>query len=142
MRELSGVVPLVRRRDQIEPISALTMTVGDYYEEKRRRYRLNLRGVYERDLRRLFHDRGNGARGLPAASYLRDARPAIRDLVVSTTGAPRYDVDRLLRQLIHRSADLDLVVAGGAARANGRHTRRVAAQLARYLAEGHAALTR
>jgi hypothetical protein len=141
MRELSGVDPLVRRRDQIEPISELTMTLGEYYEEKRRRYRLNLRGVYERDLRRLFHDRGNGAGGRDAASYLRDRRPAIRELVVSTTGAPRYDVDRLLGRLIERSADLDLVVAG-ASRANGRCTRKVAAQLARYLAEGHAALTR
>jgi len=142
MREIAGSAPLVRRRDQIEPISALTLTLGEYYEDKRRRYRLNLRQVYERDLKRLFDVRRNGIGGLDAAAYLRQARPALLELVASATGAPRYAIDRLLRELIERSADLDLVVGSNGMRANGRHTRRVAAQLARYLAEGHATLAR
>ena len=142
MHEIAGAAPLVRRRDEIDPLSALTLTLGEYYQEKRRRYRMHLRRVYERDLKRMFRVRKDGVDGLDAASYLRHERPVIRDLVTSTTGAHRYSVDRMLRELIARSADLDLVVGSGDARANGQKTRRVAQQLARYLAEGHATLMR
>lgn len=142
MREIAGVEPLVRRRDQVEPISALTLTLGEYYEEKRRRYRINLRHVYERDLNRLFTARRRGVDALEAAAYLRQARPSIRELVASKTGAHRYAIDRVLRELIERSAELDLVVRGNDAHDGGRHARRIAAQLATYLAEGHDKLTR
>ena len=142
MREIAGVEPLVRRKDQIDPISALTLTLGEYYEEKRRRYRLNLRRVYERDLKQLFPVRKNGHGGIDAANYLRHARPAIRELVASTTGAHRYAIDRLLRELIVRSADLNLVVSGNGAGTNGRIARGVADKVSQYLAGGHARLTR
>jgi hypothetical protein len=142
MREIAGVAPLVRRRDRIEPISALSLTVGEYYEEKRRRYRLNRRDVYERDLRRLFGVGEPGAGEVNAATYLRHARPTIRALVASTTGAHRYVIDRLLRELIERSAALKLAVVDNDARANDRHARRVAARLSQYVAEGHARIAR
>jgi hypothetical protein len=142
MREIAGAEPLVRRRERIEPLSELSLTVGEYYEEKRRRYRLNRREVYERDLRRLFDVRETGAGGLDAASYLRRARPAIREIVTSTTGTHRYVIDRLLRELILRSADLDLVAGRDGGRPNGHKTRRVAALLSQYLAEGDARIPR
>jgi hypothetical protein len=142
MREIAGAEPLVRRRDQIDPISELSLTVGEYYDEKRRRYRLHRREVYERDLRRLFDVRETGVGGIDAPSYLRQARPAIREIVASTTGAHRYVIDQLLRELILRSADLDLVVGRDDGRANGRKTRQIAALLSQYLAEGDARITR
>jgi hypothetical protein len=86
--------------------------------------------------------RETGAGGVAAGTYLRQARPAIREIVASTTGAHRYVIDRLLRELILRSADLDLVVGRDDGRANGRKTRRVAALLSQYLAEGDARIPR
>lgn len=142
MGEIARQEPLVRRRDRVEPLSSITLTLGAYYENKRRRYRVNRHQVYERDLKRLFRERKPGEAGRQAATYMQRARPEIRKLVADSTGAFQYEIDRVLREMIERSADLDLVVAQGEAQANGRYTRRVAAQLARYLAEGHHRLAR
>jgi hypothetical protein len=137
MRQLARKEPLVRSRELVEPLASLTITLGAHYEEKRRRYGISRSFVYERDLRRLFRERKPGADGLKAASYLKHARPKIRKLVADSTGAFQYDIDRVLREMIARSAKLDLVVANGGRPQNGRTTQRVAAQLARYLEQGH-----
>lgn len=142
MAEVGNQEPLVRTRRRVEPLSSATLTLRAYYEEKRRRYRLNRRQVYERDLKRLFRERRPGHDGQQAATYMRRARPEIRKLVANSTGAYQYAIDRVLRDMIERSEDLDLVVASGEAQPNGRYTRRVAAQLMRYLAEGHHRLAR
>jgi hypothetical protein len=137
MREIARKRPLVRRHEQVEALPTLTLTLGEHYEEKRRRYGVSRSFAYERDLKRLFRERGPRADGESAVRYLQHARPEIRKLVAERTGAFQYDVDRVLREMIGRSAKLDLVVPNGAVRANGRTTQRVAAQLARYLAQGH-----
>ena len=151
MHEIAGAPPLVRRKDQVESISTLTLTLAEYYEEKRKRYRMNLRRVYERDLKRLFAARKNGVGSRGAADYLRSARPIIRELVADKTGARLHAIDRVLQDLINCSAELDLVVRRNgnsngkresAASVNARQLRRVAAKLSRYLAEGHDRLTR
>ena len=141
MREVASAAPLVRLRERDEEISTVTLTLGAYYEQKRRHYHVGRRQSYERDLKRLFREQKPGASGQRAATYLQGARPEIRKLVADRTGAFQYDIDRLLREMIERSADLDLVVAGGAAERNARSpsrvTQRVAAQLVRYLEQGH-----
>jgi hypothetical protein len=136
MHTIARQAPLVRGRELVEPLAQLTLTLGEYYEDKRRRYRPNRR-VYERDLKRLFREQPNGRAALPAAVYLRDAAPEIRKLVAERTGAFQYDIDRLLRRMIQRSNDLELVVTPGNTQPDERHARRVAAQLTRYLAQGH-----
>jgi hypothetical protein len=133
MREIAQQAPLVRGREQVEPLSAVKLTLGAYYEEKRRRYRVH-RSAYERDLKRLFRE---GATGLSAAKYMRGARPEIRKLVAGRTGAFQYEIDRVLRAMIERSAKLDLIVANGAKRPSTHTVQRVANQVARYLAQGH-----
>ena len=92
---------------------------------------------YQRDLRRLFRERKPGEPGVAAASYLRKVRPEIRKLVADRTGAFQYDIDRVLREMIKRSARLDLVVAPSEARPDSRVGRRVAAQVIRYLEQKH-----
>jgi hypothetical protein len=136
MREIARKRPLLRRRVRVEPLSAVKLTLGEYYEEKRRRYRVQSSAAYERDLKRLFH-RSNGAPALPAASFIRIARPKIRKLVTDRTGAFQYEIDRVLREMIRRSAKLDLVADGGAKRPDRRTVQRTARQVARYLARGH-----
>jgi hypothetical protein len=142
MAEIGEQEPPVRSRRRVEPLSSSTLTLRAYYEDKRRRYRLSRRQAYERDLKRLFRPRRPGENGQQAATYMRRARPEIRKLVANSTGAYQYAIDRVLREMIERSADLDLVVANAEAQPNGRVTRRVAAHLARYLAQGHHRLAR
>lgn len=133
MREIAHRAPLIRRRELVEPVSELRVTLGDYYEDKRRRYRLN-RHLYERDLKRMFREPNGEARVQPAALFLQRSAPEIRKLVADRTGAFQYDIDRLLRGMIERSRHLDLVAPQNGARA--RCSQRVAAQLVRYLAQG------
>jgi hypothetical protein len=136
MREIARQQPPVRKREQVDALSTLTLTLGAHYEEKRRRYRINS-AIYERDLKRLFRERKSDHDGQKAAAYMQHARPQIRKLVSDRTGAFQYDIDRVLREMIARTAKLDLVVKNGTARPDRRTTQRVAAQLARYLAQGH-----
>ena len=107
------------------------------------------RAMYELPTRPESHARAAAASkadGVEAAEYLLRARPEIRKLVANRTGAYQYAIDRVLGAMIERSADLDLVVAGGLIRgrrrADDRQRRRVAAQLERYLAQGHHRLAR
>ena len=137
MREIARMAPLIRRRERVEPLEELTLTLGAYYEEKRRRYGINRDRAYERDLQRLFPTRTAGSGELHAADFLRRARPEIRKLVAERTGAFQYEIDRVLRDMIKRSTKLDLVVAARDARPDGRLVRRVAAQLMRYVADRH-----
>ena len=140
MREVAHEQPLARRREQVDPITGVTLTLREYYQDKRRRYRLSRHQLYARDLGRLFRARKPGEARPQAAAYMRNARLEIRKLVADRTGAFQYDIDRVLREMIERSRDLDLVVVGE--RPNGRDAQRVAAQLARYLGQGHHRLAR
>jgi hypothetical protein len=149
MREIARQTPLVRTRERVEPIDALSMTLGEYYEDKRRRYAVNRDRMYERDLRRLFPTRpavlesrrrfaaAPGGGDLHAADYLRSIRPQLRKLVAERTGAFQYEIDRVLRDMVKRSAKLDLFVASAEARPDGRLARRIAAQLMRYMSYRH-----
>lgn len=142
MREIAGIPPPVRTREQVEPLASLTITVGAYYEDKRRRYGVGRGRDYERGLRRLFRDGTPGAANTPAAAYLRRARPKIRKLVAARTGAFQYDIDRVLRQMIRRSHDLRLVVPPSTTLQNGQYSGRIAAQLVRHLAQGRHLIAR
>lgn len=142
MRELADRSPLVRNREEVEPLCELTQTLGEYYEQKRRRYHLQRSRLYDRDLLRFFTRPTPNQATLPAAKYLRFERPAIRALVSSRTGAPRHAVDRVLGALIERCDAQRLVVAERDVGANGRHVRRVADQVARYVCKGHDRLAR
>ena len=142
MREIGSAPPLVRIREQVEPVSSLTDTLGAYYEDKRRRYRVSSERSYQRDLLRLFRERRSDLASTSAAAYLRQARPELRKLVADRTGAFQYDIDRVLREMIRRSSDFDLVVPPDAKAQNGRYSGRIAAQLARYLAQGRHLIAR
>jgi hypothetical protein len=93
--------------------------------------------MYERDLRRVMREAREGEPAMRAVALLRRIRPEVRKLVAERTGAFQYDIDRVYRDMVKSSARLDLVVPRRDARADSRTARRVAAQLRRYLAQGH-----
>jgi hypothetical protein len=137
MRSIRGKRPERRARDRIEPISELEQTLGEYYRQKRFRYRLALRETYDRDLKRLFSEpRGTGPKR-KAATFLRNERPEIRKLVSRWTGEYQYAVDRVLSEIIERAEELDLVVSSGAAHVKRDAMLLVAAQTLKYLNHGH-----
>ncbi len=137
MRDIEGKRPPQRTRDRIEPIGELKKTLGEYYREKRARYRLALRETYDRDLKRLFSEPSGGRRERNAASFLRRERGEIRKLVSRWTGEYQYAVDRVLAEIIQRAEELGLVVASGASHVKRDAMLLVAAQTLKYLNRGH-----
>jgi len=137
MSEIEGKKPIQRRRERIEPLSELKQTLGDYYREKRARYRLSLRKSYDRDLKRLFAEPGGSRRERSAASFLRKERPEIRKLVSRWTGEYQYAVDRVLAEIIQRTEELGLVVGSGALHVKRDAMLLVATQTLKYLNRGH-----
>lgn len=137
MHDIEGKKPAKRTRERIEPIGELKKTLGEYYREKRARYRLALRDTYDRDLKRLFAEPGGGRRDRSAASFLRKERGEIRKLVSRWTGEYQYAVDRVLAEVIQRAEELGLVVASGASHVKRDAMLLVAAQTLKYLNRGH-----
>jgi hypothetical protein len=137
MRDIRGKKPAKRGRARIEPIGELKKTLGDYYREKRARYRLALRETYDRDLKRLFSEPTGERRERNAASFLRKERAEIRKLVSRWTGEYQYAVDRVLAEIIERAEELGLVVAFGASHVKRDAMLLVAAQTLKYLNRGH-----
>ena len=137
MRSIRGKRPERRARDRIEPISELEQTLGEYYRQKRFRYRLALRETYDRDLKRLFSEAPGRGPTRKAATFLRNERSEIRKLVSRWTGEYQYAVDRVLSEIIERAEELDLVVSSGAAHVKRDAMLLVAAQTLKYLNRGH-----
>jgi len=137
MGDIEGKKPTTRARDRIEPIGELKKTLGEYYREKRARYRLALRETYDRDLKRLFSEPTGGLRERRAASFLRKERSEIRKLVSRWTGEYQYAVDRVLAEIIQRAEELGLVVTSGASHVKRDAMLLVAAQTLNYLNRGH-----
>jgi len=137
MSEIEGKKPVKRLRHRIEPIGRLKQTLGDYYREKRARYRLALRKSYDRDLKRLFAEPSGARRERSAASFLRKERAEIRKLVSRWTGEYQYAVDRVLAEIIQRTEELGLVVGSGALHVKRDAMLLVAAQTLKYLNRGH-----
>jgi hypothetical protein len=137
MAEIEGKRPKNRDPRRVEPISELKQTLGEYYKQKRSRYRLALRETYDRDLRRLFSEPSGKPRERSAASFLRKERAEIRKLVSRWTGEYQYAVDRVLSEIIQRAQELGLVVRSGASHVKRDAMLLLAAQTHKYLNRGH-----
>lgn len=114
MGELPSLRVRSKKRERAEAVSELRMTLGEYYAQKRARYLRDRSKAFDRDLRRLFARRdGNDARQ-PADRFLRSVAPRIRRAVARWTGEFQYTVDRVLREVVARARELDLVLDGSA----------------------------
>jgi len=112
MADLAGRAPLVRSRAKLDPIEKQTLTLGEYYEQKRERYSSARSQVYDEDLQRFFHDAEEAPRGESAAAFLRRNRSRLVRMVARGTGSREFSLDAVLRDMIARCRELDLRVAG------------------------------
>jgi len=140
--EIAGTTPKVRSRGLLEPLSELTITLGEYYEQKQMRYGRELLRAYDRDLKRLFPPPKEGKKGPSAAALLRRMRPEIRRLVAHSTGEYQYTIDRVLERMIDRTQELGLVVDRASKDSKRDAVVVLAVQTLKYLIRGHDRLTR
>ncbi len=112
MKSLAGARPSIMTRERVDPISRIKKTLGEYYEQKRKRFGLDHPTFYDRDLRRLFSDQPAFKTHQTAASFIQRLRNQVRRHVAKWTGEYQYTIDRLLEDMIRRCKELDLHVAG------------------------------
>ena len=110
MSEIQGKRPLVNNRDVVEPIGENTRTLAEHYRRKRARYRLDTPDAYDLRLKRLFGKRRKGKRHLRASTFVRECRPQLERLLIRRSRLYPYLVHHVLRTVIERCRDLDLVV--------------------------------
>ena len=112
--------PRVRSRRQVDPVSRMSQTLGDYYDKKRARYQAPWPEFYDRDLFRLFSDDARYRDRPTAASFLRSMRAELRESVAEWTGVHPYTVDQVLQDMMERARELRLRLAVSQRRAKTR----------------------
>jgi len=108
MHGLAGKAPLVLSKKKISDASRLRSRLEAHYKRRRRLYAEEFPDFFDADLTKLFSDVGAAPNGQRAAAFLRHNRKLILNAVSSWTGEPKFTIDRLLRELTQRCADLDL----------------------------------
>jgi len=109
--QIAGRAALARSRARIEPISALTTTLGEHYARKRERFGRGSADAYDADMRRVFSDEPRYRDRPTAASFLRGLRRELRITLAEWTGTHAYTVDQVLQGMIERCRRLKLRLA-------------------------------
>jgi hypothetical protein len=112
MKRIGRLRPLEHNRERVEPLSELSMTLGQFYRSRRQPAYADM---LDPGLRGLFSPRKR-AREPSAAAYLRRQLPHLVRAATRLSGKREYDVEQVVKRLIERSCALDLVVQPGPGR--------------------------
>jgi hypothetical protein len=108
MNELAGKPPLVFVKTKMSEASRLRSHLALYYKRRRKTYAQDFPEFFDADLQRLFIDPATAPENERAAVFLRRSRKMILQAVSTWTGEPKFTLNRLLRALTDRCAELDL----------------------------------
>jgi hypothetical protein len=120
MAELAGQRPPVRSREVIEPLSENRRTLLKHYRDKLDRYQFDAKATYDRRLKLVFGVCTNDRKRLAAGTLLRQARPQMTRWLARRTRLHPYVINHVVRTVIQRCRDLDLVVVGSKREATRR----------------------
>lgn len=112
MAEIAQERPKLKPRVRIEPLSRITKTLAEYYEQKQARYIVDSPTTYDRELHRLFSDNSKHRRSPAASTFLRKNRTRIRRIVSRWTGEYQLTLDKVLDDMINRCRELRLRAVG------------------------------
>src|SRR6202011_5177639 len=74
MAEIAGQRPLPSRRERVDPLSELTITLAEHYRKKQALYAVDTPKTYDRDLLRLFSADPRHSRSQAASAFIRHHR--------------------------------------------------------------------
>jgi hypothetical protein len=109
MRELRDKKPLLRNKRTESPVHKLTITLREYYENKRERYGTNRVEFFDIDLTKLFVTADVHA-GEKASRYIRRVKKEVTDVVERWTGEYKYRINEVFKDMIKRCDEMDLRV--------------------------------
>jgi len=108
MSKLAGKPPLVLSKAKMSEASRLRSRLALYYKRRRDTYAQDFPEFFDADLRQLFASADAAPENESAAAFLRRSRKMILNAVSIWTGEPKFTLNRLLRALTERCAELDL----------------------------------
>jgi len=112
MRELSEMKVPSKPRIEVDPLSTLSMTLKQHYDDKRERYAVDMPSMFDRDLKRMFSDDPAHRSAPAAAAVLRRNRAKIRNSVARWTGEYPVALDIAMDDMIERCRALKLRAPG------------------------------
>jgi hypothetical protein len=136
MRDIGPADPVVGGGKPVDPLPRIRRTLRTHYLRKRAKYGVAYPNFYDRDLRRLFSDKPEFASNATAAAFLSRIRKQVRQRVARFTGEKQYTIDQVIENIIRRSRELDLHLAGGEDRAQMDFTALLTAQTVNGLHRG------
>jgi hypothetical protein len=136
MRGIGPCDPVVGMGKPVDPLQRIRRTLGTHYRRKRERYGVEYPDFYDRDLRRLFSDRPEFGSNVTAAAFLSRIRTQVRRRVARYTGEKQYAIDQVIENVIRRSQDLGLRLAGPEDQAQMDFTALLTAQTVNALHSG------
>jgi len=108
MSKFAGQPPLVLSKTKMSEAARLRSRLESYYKSRRRLYAQEFPDFFDADLQKLFVPAAAAPDNERAAVFLRRSGKLILNAVSAWTGEPKFTLNRLLRALIERCADLDL----------------------------------
>ena len=108
MHKLAGKPPLVFSRAKISDATRLRSRLEAHYKRRRRLYAQEFPEFFDADLKKLFAEAAHLPDAERAAVFLRRNSKLILNAVSAWTGEPKFTINRVLRSLTARCAELDL----------------------------------
>ena len=108
MHKLDGKPPVVFSKAKISDASRLRSRLEAHYKRRRRLYAQEFPDFFDADLKKLFAESSVSPTGERAATFLRRSNKLILNAVSAWTGEPKFTINRVLRALTERCAELDL----------------------------------
>jgi hypothetical protein len=136
MRSVRKLTPRLENPEEIDPLRRVRRTLRQHYRIKRRHYGVDYPNFYDRDLRRLFSDAPEFAGNMTAAQFIVRVRRATRRIVAEWTGIYQYTIDQVIEDMIKRSRELKLRLAGSEEQARQEFTVLLTVQTMNYLQSG------
>ncbi|MEX0804665.1 MAG: putative zinc-binding metallopeptidase [Candidatus Binatia bacterium] len=108
LHKLAGQPPMVLSKVKMSEASRLRSRLEAYYRRRRRLYAQDFPDFFDADLKKLFADAAAAPNNERAAVFLRRSSKMILNAVSAWTGEPKFTLNRVLRALTQRCAELDL----------------------------------
>ncbi len=108
MGEIAGKQPGVVNTKTLDPLEALSKTLGEHYEARCAKYGQERPSFYDKDLRALFSESPEYSKNVLAAQFIRRKRRQIRSVVSRWTGIYQYTIDRVVDSMSVRCSELGL----------------------------------
>jgi hypothetical protein len=109
LEEIKTVPQAVTDQHIVAPLEDNRRTLADHYRRKQARYAMERAEAYDLRLKRVFGTR-DGKRRMRASTFLRAIRPQLTRLLTRRSRLHPYLVHQVIRVLLQRCRELDLVV--------------------------------